>query len=340
VGLKMGFENTTIAGVFNVSQALYIAMYYIVGDTTGYVVDRMKFEKAELQRDLDSTREELYFINAKYDKSIEIKNSLQETIESNEDSLGKIFNIISRLDNAIPEQILSEAAMVFSKMFKTDSVHLYYLNSGENLRLAAVRGNIKYRKSLMHKDYDFLESVIEGGNIFINKEFTKDYPMVCAPLTQDGSTYGIVFLDGLEFKSLTYQFLNTLKVLTYLIANSISKATKYEKAIHDKKYFSNTFIMKKDWFELLIKEKQMKLSECELPIYLLIFTKDINEKNVNLYHRVEKIFRESEYIGELDDTKFAILLLNTNKEEAIAIESRLMALGISDTHIETLWRIA
>ncbi|MGB5822958.1 MAG: NAD-dependent epimerase/dehydratase family protein [Proteocatella sp.] len=339
VGLEMGFENTTMAGVFNnASQALYIAMYFIVGGTTGYVVDRMKVEKAELQSDLDSISEELYFTNVMYDKSIEIKNSLQETIESNEDSLGKIFNIISRLDNVIPEQILSEAAMVFSKMLKTESVHLYYLDSRKNLRIAAVRGNIKYHKSLMYKDYDFLESVIEDGNTFINKALTNDYPMVCAPIIQDGYTRAIVFLDGIEFRSLTYQFLNTLKVLTYLIANSISKAAEYENAIQDKKYFSDTFIMKKDWFENLIKEKQMKLSESELPIYLIIFKKDINEKNVKLYYRVKKILRESDYIGEVDDAKFAILLLNTNKEEAVAIENRLRELGILDTHIEALWR--
>lgn len=340
VGLRMGFENTTMAGIVNnASQALYIAMYFIVGGTTGYIVDRMKVEKAELQSDLDSISEELYFTNAMYDKSIEIKNSLQETIENNEDSLGKIFNIVSRLDNVIPEQILSEAAMVFSKMLKTESVHLYYLDSRKNLRLAAVRGNIKYHKSFMHKDYDFLESVIEEGNTFINKEFTDGYPMVCAPIVQDGCTRAIVFLDGLEFRSLTYQFLNTLKVLTYLIANSISKATEYEKAIQDKKYFRDTFIMKKDWFEKLIKEKQMKLSESELPIYLVIFKKNINDKNVNLYNRVIKVLRESDYIGNVYGAKFGILLLNTNKEEAVAIESRLRALGISDTSIEALWRI-
>lgn len=339
LGLNMGFENSALLGVFNyVNQALYIALYFIVGGTTGYVVDRMEVEKKELQSDLDSIKKELYITNSMYEKSVEIKNSLQETIESNEDSLGKLFTVISRLDNVIPEQILSEAAMIFSKVLKTERVHLYYLNSGKYLRLAAVIGDIQYPKSLKCQDYDFLESVIEGRNTYINREFDNNYPMVCAPIIQDGCTRGIVFLDGLEFKSLTYQFLNTLKVLTYLIANSISKAAEYEKAIHDKKYFSNTLIMKKDWFESLIKEKQTKMSENEISIYLLIFKKDIYQKNVNLYCRVAKVFRASDYIGKLDDTKFAILLVNTNKEEAVAIEMRLRKLGISDTHIETLWR--
>lgn len=338
-GIKMGFDNMTMSGVFsNASQALYIAMYFIIGGITGYVVDRMKVEKKELQSDLDSISEELRLTNAMYDKSIEIKNSLQETIESNEDSLGKIFNIISRLDNVIPEQILSEATMIFSKMLKTESVHLYYLDSKKNLRLAAVRGRIKYHKSLMSDDYEFLESVIEEGNTFINREFTDDYPMVCAPIIQDGCTQAVVFLDNLEFKRLTYQFLNTLKVLTYLIANSMSKAAEYESAIQDKKYLSDTFIMKKDWFERLIKEKQMKLSEGDMPIYLIIFMQGIGEKNVELYHRVRQVLRESDHIGEVDGTRFAIMLLNTSKEEASAIEHRLVALGISDTQIEALWR--
>ena len=339
-GIKMGYENSTITGVFeNLNQALYIAMYFILGGTTGYFVDRIRAEKADLQSEINSIKEELLLTNNMYNKSIEIKNSLQETIESNEDSLGKIFNVISRLDNVIPEQILSEAAMVFSKMLKTESVHLYYLDSRKNLRLAAVRGEIKYRRSLLDKDYDFLESVIDGGNTFINKEFIKDYPMVCAPIIEDGHTRAIVFLDGLEFRSLTYQFFNTLKVLTYLISNSISKATDYEKAIQDKKYYKNTYIMKKDWFEMLIREKQMKLSDSELPFYRLVFKKDINENNIKIYNRVKNLFRESDYIGEVDDTKLAILLVNTKREEVVVIETRLKCLGILDTNIEELRRI-
>ena len=180
--------------------------------------------------------------------------------------------------------------------------------------------------------------MIEEGNTFINREFTDDYPMVCAPIIQDGCTQAVVFLDNLEFKRLTYQFLNTLKVLTYLIANSMSKAAEYESAIQDKKYLSDTFIMKKDWFERLIKEKQMKLSEGDMPIYLIIFMQGIGEKNVELYHRVRQVLRESDHIGEVDGTRFAIMLLNTSKEEASAIEHRLVALGISDTQIEALWR--
>ena len=339
-GIKMGYENSTITGVFeNLNQALYIAMYFILGGTTGYFVDRIRAEKADLQSEINSIKEELLLTNNMYNKSIEIKNSLQETIESNEDSLGKIFNVISRLDNVIPEQILSEAAMVFSKMLKTESVHLYYLDSRKNLRLAAVRGEIKYRRSLLDKDYDFLESVIDGGNTFINKEFIKDYPMVCAPIIEDGHTRAIVFLDGLEFRSLTYQFFNTLKVLTYLISNSISKATDYEKAIQDKKYYKNTYIMKKDWFEMLIREKQMKLSDSELPFYRLVFKKDINENNIKIYNRVKNLFRESDYIGEVDDIKLAILLVNTKRDEVVVIETRLKCLGILDTNIEELRRI-
>ncbi len=339
-GIKMGYENTSITAVFNnLSQALYIAMYFIIGGTTGYFVDRIKAENSQLQSDINSIKDELLFTNNMYDKSIEIKNSLQETIESNEDSLGKIFNVISRLDNVIPEQILSEAAMVFSKMLKTESVHLYYLDSRKNLRLAAVRGEIKYRRSLLDKDFDFLDSVINGGSTFINKEFINGYPMVCAPILEDGHTRAIVFLDGLEFRSLTYQFFNTLKVLTYLISNSISKATDYEKAVQEKKYYRNTYIMKKDWFKMLIKEKQMKLSESELPFYLLVFKKNINENNIKMYNGVKNVFRESDYIGEVDDTKLAILLVNTKKEEVVAIENRLKCLGISDTNIEELRRI-
>lgn len=340
IGIQMGYENITVVGIFNnISKELYIALYFIIGGITGYLAERIKVEKSELQSELDRIKDDLYFTVDMYNKSIEIKNSLQETIESNEDSLGKIYNIISNLNNIGSEHILLESAKVFSEMLKTDSVHIYHLNSMKDIRLAALVGNIRHEKILSYEDYDFLESVIDKGKVFINEDFVEAYPMVCAPIVQDGLTTAIVLLDDLKFKRLTYQFLNTLKVLTYLVANAITRANECENSLNKQNNIKNKVVLKKDWVELEINEKRMNLSQDQLPICLIIFNKNNNEKNIKLYERIKDIFSESDYIVEMDNKKITILLFNTDKEEAIEIKTKLSDLGISDTHIEPMRRI-
>lgn len=338
IWLKMTVDDSSIASLLNdPNPILYMAMYFIIGVSVGYVIDRMKFENNLLMKDLESAQEEVQFTNDMYEKSIEIKNSLQNTIENYEDSLGKIFDTISRLDKVIPEQILSEAAAVYSKILKTESVHIYYLNSERHLRLAAVRGGLKYHKSLLLEDFTFLSSVIDEKKVFVNRELKQEYPMICAPIVQDGSTQAVVLLDGVIFKSLTHQFLNTLKVLSFLVANKISKAAELEEAIHDKKYYGNTFIMKSEWFCKLISEMQVTVTENEMPIYLLEFKRDLRN-NEEIYSRVSKIIRPTDFIGEMSSERFGILLPNISKEEVSALEKRLSKQGIVTNTGDVIWR--
>nr|WP_300003427.1 NAD(P)-dependent oxidoreductase [Tissierella sp.] len=339
IGFNMDYSNLAMTGIFNnMNQDLYIAMYIVLGGTTGYLADRIRGEKTELENDLNSVKEELYFTIGMYNKSIEIKNSLQETIESNEDSLGKIYNIISRLNNIPPADVFSEAAKVFSQMLRTESVHIYRIDSKNNIKIAAVEGNIKYPRLLNYEDYDFLETMIKDGNVFINKDFVSDLPMACAPIIQDDVTVAIVLLDGLEFKKLTYQFLNTLKVLTYLVANAMSTADRCQISLpaEEGKYLKDTLIMRADWFKRLIKQKEIEDAQDETSNCLLIFRKNMDESNVRLYNRIKKVLTRTDYVGEVGDTKIAILLNGKNKEEVAVIKNRLKNLGLLDVYIETL----
>jgi nucleoside-diphosphate-sugar epimerase len=338
IWLRVTLEDLSLIHLFNnPNHILYMTLYFIIGISVGYVIDRMKFEKNMIQKELASVREELSFTNEMYDKSIEIKNTLQSTIENYEDSLGKIFSVVSKLENAIPEQIFAEAAVVFSKILKTEHVHIYYLNTAKYLRLVAVKGGQKYHRSLLVEDYEFLSAVIVDKKIFVNKTLQDNQPIICAPIVQEGSTKAVVFLDGVVFNNLTHQFLNTLKVLCYLVANAISKASEYEAAIHDKKYFGDTFIMKSEWFNKLIEEKKGTSTENEMPIYLLEFEKN-QHSNEALYAKVSKIIRSTDYVGELNSERFAILLTNIRKEEVTVIDARLAEQGILTSPREIQWR--
>ncbi|NDL68711.1 NAD-dependent epimerase/dehydratase family protein [Anaerotalea alkaliphila] len=334
--LKVNLDDVAVANVFrDPSHILYMTMYFIVGVSVGYVMNRMKFEKSMLLKDLKEANEEMQFTNEMYERSIEIKNSLQSTIENYEDSLGKIFSVVSKLDKAIPEQIFTEAASVYAGILKAENVHIYLLNSSRHLRLAAVKGGHRYHKSMLLEEFSFLPSVNVEKKVFVNKEMVDEYPMVCAPIVQEGRTLAVVFLDDVAFRNLTHQFLNTLKVLSHMLSNTISRAAEYEKAIHDKKYHGNTFIMRAEWFDKLVKEKHKASADSEMPFYLIEFEAE-KKTDEEIYSIVSKIIRSTDFIGEVGGGRFAVLLVDINEKDATTIEHRLCERGIHAAPKETI----
>ena len=338
--LRVRTENVSIARLLqDPNHMLYLALYLLIGVTVGFAIDHQRREQEALAKENESLQQDLAHAHDLYRKSLEVKDALQKSIENYENSLGKIYTIVSRLDTAIPEQIFEEAASVFSEMLKAKSVHIYYSTSSTYYRLATFRGQQKYPPSLRVEDFPFIHSVIGEQKTFTNHQFHRHHPMVCAPIASEGQLTSLVFLDGMPFTHLTQQYLNTLTVVCRLVSNAVLKAAQYEDAIHHKKYYGDTFIMRAPWFARLIAEKQEHSARNEDNVYLLEFMKN-RSSHEKIYAKVSPLIRSMDYIGELDKGRYAILLVHVSEEEVALIESRLREKGIEVAEKEIIWGTA
>jgi len=338
--LRVRTENVSLARLLqDPNHMLYLSLYLLVGVTVGFAIDHQRREREMLAKENKSLQQDLAHAHDLYRKSLDVKDALQKSIENYENSLGKIYTIVSRLDTAIPEQIFEEAASVFSEMLKAKSVHIYYSTSSTYYRLATFRGQQKYPPSLKVEDYPFIHSVIGEQKTFTNHQFHRHQPMVCAPIVSEGQLTSLVFLDGMPFTHLTQQYLNTLTVVCRLVSNAVLKAAQYEDAIHHKKYYGDTFIMRAPWFARLIAEKQEHSDRNEDNVYLLEFMKN-RSSHEKIYAKVSPLIRSMDYIGEMDKGRYAILLTHVSEEEVALIESRLREKGIEVAEKEMIWGTA
>lgn len=333
VWFKLNHEGLKVIDWINdANNILYLTLYFIVGVSVGRSMDKKRTEKEIMLQELQSVKEEMSFTFEMYQKSLEVKNSLQNTIENYEDSFGKTVDIISQLNKVAPEQIFSEAIQVFKKVFKTKSVFIYTIDATHTFfRLAACTGKLTFGKSFQIDSYIFLKEVIKDKKVFINKDFVKEYPTLCAPIYEENEVVAVIFLDDLDFRTLNLNFMNTLKVVSYLISSTLTKASEYEQAIEEKKYYPFTLIMRKNWFDKLLQVKKIYGNDGFR--YMVLRVLDDFVSYDLAYKRISSLLREEDYIGELSDGQIGILLPIIEEKDLDSLLHRLLSLGI---HVESM----
>jgi UDP-glucuronate decarboxylase len=319
-------EQQAIVLIHDVNAIMQMTLYLIFGACIGYTIDAKFRQNENIKNDLYKAKRELAFVNILYQKSLEVKNSLQFTIENSSNSLGKLIHLISRLERAKQDAIFDEVAGIYADLLHAKHVHVFCTDStGQWLRLASTVGGIKYSKSIQSKQFDFLETVFKDHCLFINRELNPEYPLICTPLCIGDQTDAIIFIDGIEFIKLTQQFVNTLKALTVLVSESIENKYKYEAAAQSEKFFYNTFIMKKNWFEKSIQEK---FESNQHNIIVLKINNEIhNYRNFNRI--INNLIRSADSVGELSQGRLGIVLIDADPQYLPIIQARFSEKGLS-----------
>lgn len=318
---------------------LTLTLYLMVGAMVGMAVDHLKAEKESMRQEIQSLQEELAYTGEMYQKSMEVKNALQESVEYYEGSPGKICAMVTRLENALSEQLYEEAAGMFASLSKAKVVHLYHRNSPRSFRLASVHGPLQYPRSLHADIHPYLQTVVQKKEMFLNREMHRGEPMVCSPLLRGDVVQAVVLLDKIPFGQLTHSSLNTLKVLCVLVSSALAKGEEYEALVGNRKYIENTHIMNKEWFQRLIEAKQAALPTPDMTVYLLALEAG-GLSSPEFFARVASVIRSSDFIGELDPCRYGLLLTHIKPGEVALVESRLAAQGIAAAPAEMAGRLA
>lgn len=305
--------------VNDVNIIMQLTLYLIMGVCIGYAIDNKFQQKENIFNDLNKVKRELDFVNVLYQKSLDVKNSLQFIIENNTDSLGKSLYLISRLERVEQDQVYDEIAHLFADVLKSNHVHVYGVDAtGQWLRLLSTVGDMKYNKSIQVAQYGFLGPVIKDHSLFINKELKLEYPLVCVPVCLGDQTSTIIFIDGIEFINLTQHLVNTLKILIVLVSESIERKLRYEGAVRNKKYYENTFIMREEWFEKQIKAK---IEANHHQVMLLKINNEI--RNYRKFSMIIKnMIRSIDSVGEISKGQLGIILTDIEQKDLPTIITR------------------
>lgn len=321
--LKIQGGTSIITLLYDPDTLVKFIIYLLVGTCLGYIIDSKNSEIKSWKKELQSVTEKFQFTNEKCKNLRKEKKLLEEQIVSSNDSLGKLYWIIEKLNSLSPELIFEEAVSVISNVMKSKEVCIYIFSKDKvYLRLISKTSDLDENiiKSINLEEYLNIRSSLLNKEVFLNRKMIKNIPDMLCPIIIEGNIIGVVGINNLLFEEFTLYKHNLFKVVVDILSKSLAVAYKYEQAILDEKYVRGTEILKSEYFKELTKSRCLNNQENNV---VLKVSKE-NYKNVKHY------IRTSDYLGVNERDELLILLVNTKREEADTVIKRLL-----EKHVES-----
>lgn len=320
---RSGFEILLDANTY-----VWIAQLFIVGLVVGYVRDRLHALKDESTTRINYLEGQLRDIKEINDSNVRIKQNYEAQVVNHKDSLGKIYDITTALEQYEPAEVLFYAAEAISKLMDCDDVAIYTVANGDFARLFSATSkearqlgsSINY--SAMHEMYDELRD----RRVYINRNMAEGMPSMAAPVYSEDGLELILMLWNIPWERMTLGEANRLTIAGAMIRNAIVRANRYMDALQNRRYIEGTHVLDMEAFTELVRAFSGARTKGLTNFTLLeIMTKgqDFEKCADTLSHAI----RQTDYLGILEGNKLHVLLTNTNAENAGIIVDRFKQAG-------------
>ncbi len=322
------YERTGFEVLLDYNTYVWIAQLFILGMVVGYMRDQLKYIKEENQENVDYLHGKLSDIDDINDSNIRMKQSFEMQVMNQKDSLGKIYEITSRLDAYAPEEVLFYAAEMLSKLMDSKDVAIYTVANGDYARLfsATSKEARKLGSSIKYTSMESLYDEIKERRVYINKTLEAQFPLMASAVYAADQMQLILMVWGIPWQRMTLAEANRLTVVGALIQNTVVRANRYLDALKDQRYVGETNVLDEKAFTQLVKAffeaREKGLTECSL----------LEISGVREYNRKEAArvlatqMRQTDYLGLIQGSLY-VLLSNTDQESAKSVIERFLAKG-------------
>ena len=314
---------------------VWIAQLFILGLVVGYMHDqirRIRKESEELEAHLSRQLSDIRDING---SNVRVKDVLERQVIDQKDSIGKIYNITSRLDQYMPDEVLFYAVEMLTELLGSRDVAIYSIANKDYARMFSA-GSVKAREmgnSIRYREMGEVYQEISAQRVYINRRMDEHYPLMANAIFEEDQMKMIIMIWGISWERMTLGQANFLTVVSYLIQNAVLRAQRYMQALEEKRYSQNSRILEPEAFTSLAgayqKARKRNLTECS---FLKI------ETDPSHYLEAGKVLkgnlRQSDYMGNLKDGGLYVLLANTNREEAGIVVERFAEKGYKSQIVE------
>ncbi|MCD8129710.1 MAG: NAD(P)-dependent oxidoreductase [Lachnospiraceae bacterium] len=308
---------------------VWAAQLFIVGLAVGYLRDQLNVirkENEEREEYLSGQVSDIQNINT---SNVRIKNVLEGQLVNHNQSIGKVYEITSQLEQYAPEEVMFYAAEVIARLLESKDVAIYTVANKSYARLFSST-SAKARElgnSIRYDEMGELYESVMKREVYVNKGQTEKYPLLANGIFEGEELQLILMIWGIPWERLNLSLGNLLKVTGYLIQNAVLRANRYQKALESERFMEGTKILEKSAFTSLVKAyltaQKKGLTECAL-----ILLPAAGEQLAAMGEKAGKLVRRSDYLGELEDGRLYVLLSNTNREGAQIVISRFREIGV------------
>lgn len=323
--------------LININTYIWIAQLFVVGLTVGQLKDSFREMEMDKNEKIDFLSERMNDISVINYSNTKIKNYYAEKLISTTESIGRIYEITSRLEKADSGEVLFAALDTLSEIMEVQDVSIYLVSDVEHCRLASAssEGSRSLGKSILIKNYRMIFDALTSKQVYINRSLESNLPMMASALFDDKNNMRIIiFLWNISYEQMTLYQANLLTVVGSLVYSAVVKDANYLEALAYRRYLPDTTILGEAAFKRMVDiyknaEKKGYAESC----MCLVRRENLSPKELS--DKIRPILRETDYVGAMQDGGLAILLTNTNEQESICVRKRLEEMDIQ-TSIRSL----
>lgn len=307
---------------------VWLAQLFIVGMTVGYLRDHLRSVREDMGEEIHYLHDKLEGIAEINNSNVRIKQNFEEQLVNQRDSLGKIYEITSRLEKYEPAEVLFYAAKMLAQLMNSKDVAVYTVANENYARLfsATSPDARKLGYSIEYTALEEMYSELSEGRVFINKTMNEKLPVLASAIYSEQGMELILMVWGIPWQRMTLAEANRLTIIGTLIQNATVRASNYMDSLREQRYVTGTNVLNEEAFGQLITAffgaKAQGLTECAL-VEVMTGGQDRGQAAAILHDSI----RPTDYLGVLEDGHLYALLSNTDNEGAVRVTERFLKLG-------------
>ena len=336
---------------------LWIAQLFIVGLTAGYIKDQIHKLKMEREEERQFLSQQLADIKEINSSNVRIKDALAAELVNQCDSIGKVYQITSKLNQYKFVDVLFYATEILGELLESSDIAIYMVSDDTYARLFAFTS--EQAKALgkfpRYRELGEVYDALTERKVYINKTMDRRYPMMANAIFEDDQIKIIIMVWGVPWERMTLGQADLLTAVSCLIQNAVLRATRQIALLENRRCQADGYVMEQEAFTLLVHAfltaRNKGLTECEV---LQIVPQSVNESNIQTdrqtnthgafgpegYGDAGKALacriRKEDYIGTLKDGNLYILLSNSNITDAELVIKRIEGVGYRGIVLEDI----
>lgn len=314
---------------------IQIVQIFIVGLSVGHLKDRFIDTSADMNDEVNYIKDQLKDIMLINSSNERIKEYYTDKLVGSTESIGRIYNITSKLQRAEKGEVLFAALDTLKEIMGTEDVSIYLVSNRNYCRLTSA-SSVKASslgKSITMDKYHMIFDVLQSNQVYINRSLDINLPMMASAIFDDTENMRIVILIwNLPYERMTLYYSNLLTIAGALVYSVFVRDANYIDALAYRRYIPKTKVLQEDAFKEMVElyRRAGKKGYAEASL-LYIQNEDMSITDIS--DLIHPLLRETDYIGLLEDGGLSVLLTNSNMKESAYVRERLEGVGIKTTYL-------
>ena len=326
----------SVAEVFEYAAYSDVLQILVAGVIVGYMRDKYKRKNGDLEDEKKYYQSELVDLTQIYDGNLYVKSLYEKRLVNYENSMARIYEVVSRLDFWEPQKVIFQAVDVLKELMEMEDVAIYIAgHDTKYLRLTASSSERarSMGSSVCVDDEFFMNHELVERVVYRNRELEANNPSyACGVFTQESLT-AIVMLWTDDLTKINLYQANMLALLCRLIEAAMSRARLYWNTL-SAQYIEGTNILHEEGIDTMLDLCKQGVAEGKVVYELLRVPQAFLEKSKDVVlKKAVTLVRETDYMGLKEDGLY-IILMNVNDEQTDFVKNRFAMASIPVEKVE------